>query len=193
MNKMPDETWPEWAARVSSFPIDDKNDYIEETIYAMLNMKDSEKAGKITGMLIEMGIDRLIPLLEDPELFDGKIYELNELLYQEELEYDEDVDDDDDHYHYQDDDDDANDDTNDLYPVKTITVADMIAALSKLPPDGKLVITETGFYSNSEFADVMLPEPYTVGTRNKDSGYVFPTVLSDGTQVYRIGHSHQSY
>ena len=82
--------------------------------------------------------------------------------------------------------------TADLQPVKpvtTLTVAEMIEALSKLPPDAKLVMTESGFYSDVEFAEVMLPEPYIVGTRKTD----YKPDLPDGTQVYRIGHSKQWY
>ena len=63
-----------------------------------------------------------------------------------------------------------------------ITVKEMIEALSKLPPGAKLVMTESGYYSYSEFADIMLPEPYTPDTEE-----IVPTVM------YRIGHSHQSY
>ncbi len=64
----------------------------------------------------------------------------------------------------------------------TITVSQMIEALSKLPPDAELVVTESGYYSYGEFADVMLPELYTPDTEE-----IVPTVM------YRIGHSHQSY
>ena len=67
----------------------------------------------------------------------------------------------------------------------TITVAQMIEALSKLPQDAELVITESGYYSYSEFSETMLPEAYTV--EGEDSG------VAKGTTVYRIGHSHQSY
>jgi hypothetical protein len=80
-----------------------------------------------------------------------------------------------------------NDDDDYKQPVITITVAEMIAALSKLPQDSKLVITESGFYSNSEFAEVMLPRPYKVENDRWDCD------LPTGTQVYIIGHSHQSY
>ena len=62
-----------------------------------------------------------------------------------------------------------------------ITVAAMIEALSRLPGDAELVITESGYYSYSEFATIMLPEPYTPDTEE-----TVPTVM------YRIGHSHQS-
>ena len=66
-----------------------------------------------------------------------------------------------------------------------ITVAAMIEALSALPPDAELVVTESGYYCYGEFATIMLPEAYTVeGVENDgDAGRV----------VYRIGHSHQSY
>lgn len=67
----------------------------------------------------------------------------------------------------------------------TITVSDMIEALSNLPPDAQLVVTESGYYCYGELATIMLPEVYTV--EGDDDG------LAPGTQVYRIGHSHQSY
>ena len=66
-----------------------------------------------------------------------------------------------------------------------ITVAAMIEALSALPPDAELVVTESGYYCYGEFAEIMLPEAYTgIGVADDaDAGRV----------VYRIGHSHQSY
>lgn len=67
----------------------------------------------------------------------------------------------------------------------TITVSDMIEALSNLPPDAQLVVTESGYYCYGELATIMLPEVYTV--EGDDDG------LAPGTHVYRIGHSHQSY
>jgi hypothetical protein len=67
----------------------------------------------------------------------------------------------------------------------TITVREMIEALSQLPSDAELVVTESGYYSYGEFADIMLPEVYTVEGEDED--------IPAGTQVYRIGHSHQSY
>jgi hypothetical protein len=69
----------------------------------------------------------------------------------------------------------------------TITVAQMIEALSRLPQDAELVMTESGYYSYSEFADIMLPEAYTV----QGDGYDESRAV--GTVVYRLGHSHQSY
>jgi hypothetical protein len=67
----------------------------------------------------------------------------------------------------------------------TITVSQMIEALSKLPQDAELVVTESGYYSYSEFANIRLPEAYIVEGVDaaEDVGKV----------VYRIGHSHQSY
>ena len=71
-----------------------------------------------------------------------------------------------------------------------ITVAAMIEALSALPPDAELVVTESGYYSYGEFADIMLPEAYIV------EGVGDAALVNDadvGRVVYRIGHSHQSY
>ena len=68
-----------------------------------------------------------------------------------------------------------------------VTVADMMAALSALPADARLVVTESGYYSDSEFASVCMPEAYTV----EGEGWSNP--IPAGTVVYRIGHSHQSY
>jgi hypothetical protein len=65
----------------------------------------------------------------------------------------------------------------------TITVAQMIQALQALPQDAELVVTESGYYCYGEFADIMLPEPYTPDTEE----------IVPGTVMYRIGHSHQSY
>jgi hypothetical protein len=67
----------------------------------------------------------------------------------------------------------------------SITVADMMAALSALPPDAQLVVTESGYYSYGELARVGLPEAYTMEGDEDD--------IPRGTVVYRIGHSHQSY
>jgi hypothetical protein len=67
----------------------------------------------------------------------------------------------------------------------TITVAQMIQALQALPQDAELVVTESGYYCYGEFADIMLPEAYTVESEDQD--------IAQGKVVYRIGHSHQSY
>jgi hypothetical protein len=66
-----------------------------------------------------------------------------------------------------------------------ITVAAMIEALSRLPGDAELVVTESGYYCYGEFATIMLPEAYTVEGVDNDADV--------GRIVYRIGHSHQSY
>jgi hypothetical protein len=66
-----------------------------------------------------------------------------------------------------------------------ITVGEMIEALSALPSDARLVVTESGYYSYSELARVSLPVAYTIESEDGE--------LPEGTEVYRIGHSHQSY
>jgi hypothetical protein len=71
------------------------------------------------------------------------------------------------------------------HKMTAITVAEMIEALSRLPGDAELVVTESGYYSYSEFANIMLPEAYTVEGVDNDADV--------GRVVYRIGHSHQSY
>ena len=170
--KEDNETWTEWNNRLDGD--EDKLDYIEETIYVKIYDDYKEKAGYITDILRCMGVEKLIPLLESEELLDAKIeetYKTISLFNFEKNMYNE-----------------KKDDKEEiLYPVKTITVAEMISALSVLPPDAKLVMTESSFYSNSEFAEVMLPKLYTVKNN------MCPSELPTGTQVYCIGHSHQSY
>ena len=65
-----------------------------------------------------------------------------------------------------------------------ITVADMIAALSALPADARLVVTQSGYYCYDDFADICLPVPVDA---NGD------TVSADRAVAYSLGHSHQSY
>ena len=292
------ETWSEWSKRVPDND-EDKLDYIGETIYAKIHENDKEKAGKITGMLLQIDLEELIYILNN-ELLDEKIKDAYEVLCEDEeikmsdeevlsseVEYleairekqvawtseivpcvfcskdtakvkrkcgfdicndcfevnktsdggcllplshqvcwprGELVDDEEDKCEqcgkteedcitegmlfdtgclsiyavdnrllcpdcipsFNNDDDDSNV-TVPEKPVTTLTVAEMIAALSKLPPDAKLVMTESGFYSRSDFAEVMLPKLYTV--QNDE----FQCDLPTGTEVYIIGHSHQSY
>jgi hypothetical protein len=66
-----------------------------------------------------------------------------------------------------------------------ITVGEMIEALRALPADARLVVTESGYYSYNELARVGLPVAYTIESEDGE--------LPEGTEVYRIGHSHQSY
>ncbi len=296
-----DETWSEWSKRVPDND-EDKLDYIGETIYVKIHENDKEKACKITGMLLQIGLEELIPLLESEELLDAKIEEAYEVLREDEeikmsdeevlsseVEYlearrenqqvawtseivpcvfcskdtakvkrkcgidicndcfevnktsdggcllplshrvcwprGELVDEEEDKCEqcgkteedcitegmlfdtgclsiyavdnrllcpdcipsFNNDDDDDSNVTVPEKPVTTLTVAEMIEALSKLPPDAKLVMTESGFYSRSDFAEVMLPKLYTV--QNDE----FQSDLPTGTEVYIIGHSHQSY
>jgi hypothetical protein len=274
--KNDDETWAEWSKRVPDND-QDKLDYIGETIYVKIcendKENDKEKAGKITGMLLGIDVEGLIPLLESNELLDAKIEEAYEVvrifegykMSEEEEMFEEDClsaeeelrvaneaveylearrvnhqvawaekcseivpcvfcskdtakvkrecgfdicndcfevnktsdggcllplshrvcwprGEGCDEQRYEEEDDDVY-----KQPVITLTVAEMIEALSKLPPDAKLVMTESGFYSKSDFAEVMLPRPYKVENDNWVSD------LPTGTQVYIIGHSHQSY
>jgi hypothetical protein len=192
--KNDDETWTEWNKRVPDND-DEKMYYIEDFIYAYCEYGGPTMARLVTDRLLGygaaqrgeevVGVEDLIPLLESKELLDAKIeeaYEAIRLKWEsekvprcdektEEKEVEKEV------YEQL------------VKPVTTLTVAEMIEALSKLPPDAKLVITESGFYSDVEFAEVMLPEPYIVGTRKTD----YKPDLLDGTQVYRIGHSKQWY
>jgi hypothetical protein len=60
-----------------------------------------------------------------------------------------------------------------------VTVADMIAALSDLPADARLVVTQSGYYAYDDYGDCFVP--VSVGDDN------------DGAPLFAIGHSHQSY
>ena len=76
--------------------------------------------------------------------------------------------------------------TNSAAPVipDHITVADMIAALSALPSDARLVVTHSGYYCYDDFADIFTPRPV-----NADGD----TCADADAIAYSIGHSHQSY
>jgi hypothetical protein len=65
-----------------------------------------------------------------------------------------------------------------------VTVADMIAALSALPADARLVVTQSGYYCYDDFADCYLPTPVD------GAGDACP---ADRAVAYSLGHSHQSY
>lgn len=66
-----------------------------------------------------------------------------------------------------------------------VTVAEMVEALRALPQDARLVMTASGYYCYSELAGVCLPEAYTMENSVDE--------VPEGTVVYRLGHSHQSY
>jgi hypothetical protein len=181
--KNDDETWTEWSKRVPDNN-QDKLDYIEDIIYESEYCQWGGKtnARKITDLLLGYGVEELIPLLESEELLHAKIEEAyRDFKVKWEAEKTPRC--------YEKDEDEEEVYKQPVKPVTTLTVAEMIEALSKLPPDAKLVMTESGFYSDVEFAEVMLPEPYIVGTRKTD----YKPDLPDGTQVYRIGHSKQWY
>jgi hypothetical protein len=178
--KNDDETWTEWNNRLDNDQ--DKLDYIGETIYIKIYENDKENASHITDRLLGYGVADLIPLLENTELLHAKIEEAyRDFKVKWEAEKPPRC--------YEKDEDEEEVYKQPVKPVKTLTVAEMITALSFLPPDAKLVMTESGFYSDTEFAEVMLPEAYIVGTRKTD----YKPDLPDGTQVYRIGHSKQWY
>ena len=66
----------------------------------------------------------------------------------------------------------------------SISVADMIAALSALPADARLVVTHSGYYCYDDFADIFIPRPVDAGGDVCDAA---------AAVAYSIGHSHQSY
>ena len=74
------ETWTEWSKRVAPYNDEDKLDYIGETIYAKIYENDEEKAGKITGMLLNLDVEELIVLLESNDLLEDKIKEEYQVL-----------------------------------------------------------------------------------------------------------------
>jgi len=66
----------------------------------------------------------------------------------------------------------------------SISVADMIAALSRLPADARLVVTHSGYYCYDDFAYIFTPAPVdAAGAR----------CSAEDAVAYSIGHSHQSY
>jgi hypothetical protein len=81
--KEDNETWTEWNNRLDND--EDKLDYIGETIYIKIYENDKEQACKITGMLLEMGIENLIQLLKSNDLLEEKIEQAYEVLYQDGL------------------------------------------------------------------------------------------------------------
>ena len=219
--KNDDETWAVWFKRVPDNE-QDKLDYIGETIYVRIQENGKENASNITGLLLCIGVEGLIPFLESEELLDAKIEEAYDAVRElEEYKMTEEDDmfeedclsaqverrlaneaarvlkeesdeaskkyEEDKGYEEQESSYEIYDHTEYKQTVMTLTVAEMIEALSKLPPDAKLVMTESGFYSKSDFAEVMLPRPYKVANDNWVSD------LPTGTQVYIIGHSHQWY
>lgn len=56
-----------------------------------------------------------------------------------------------------------------------MTVQEMMDALSELPKDAELIITEDGYYSECDYTEAYEPEQYKA------------------TNKYVIGHSSQNY
>jgi hypothetical protein len=81
--KEDDETWSEWSKRVPDND-EDKLDYIGETIYVKIYDDDKENTLEITDILLQLGIDDLIPLLENEELLDAKIEQAYKVKYEAE-------------------------------------------------------------------------------------------------------------
>ena len=194
--KEDDETWTEWNNRLDND--EDKLDYIGETIYVKLLKYDYDLHSRINGMMLGWGIQDFIRLLESDEVLDEMIEEAYVVKDVADDETDEGA-----YIDEENEDEDEVERKFEMYkkkveankmkeevwtvkPVKTVTVAEMIEALSKLPPDAKLVMTENMNCDDNEFGEVMLPEPYIVGTRK--TGY--KPDMPDGTKVYRIGHSN---
>lgn len=71
--KNDNETWTEWNNRLPTN--DDKLDYIGETIYNKCIWGGKETVCKITDILLELGIEKLIPLLENEDLLEEKLEE----------------------------------------------------------------------------------------------------------------------
>ena len=61
-----------------------------------------------------------------------------------------------------------------------VTVADMMAALSALPADARLVVTHNGYYAYGDYGDCFVPR-------------LVADDDNDGTPLFAVGHSHQSY
>ncbi len=58
----------------------DQINLIGEELYAKISLIDSHRAGKITGMLLEMDVSELLHLLESPASLKEKINEAIEVL-----------------------------------------------------------------------------------------------------------------
>lgn len=60
----------------------------------------------------------------------------------------------------------------------SILVSDLIAALSVLPADSRVCMTQRGYHSSGKYANIFLPEL---------------EVVVGGVNIYAIGHSEQEY
>ena len=66
-----------------------------------------------------------------------------------------------------------------------ITVADMIAALSRLPDDARLVVTHSGYYCYDDFADIFMPRPV-----DADGNTLLDLC---GTELNPLGYNHDAF
>jgi polyadenylate-binding protein len=59
---------------------EDQVNYIGEEIYVRVAVSEPKRAGKITGMILELEIAELLYMLETKDLFDARVKECIEVL-----------------------------------------------------------------------------------------------------------------
>lgn len=74
---------------LASAPEERQRQMIGEQLFPLVQQRQPEKAGKITGMLLEMATDELLALLEDPAALDENITEALAVLDRDDEESDE--------------------------------------------------------------------------------------------------------
>jgi len=71
---------PDLKAILSSLPEEQRKQHLGERLYSQIAPRYPKHAPKVTGMLLEMHLDQLVPLLENPRLLDEKVKEAVEIL-----------------------------------------------------------------------------------------------------------------
>ncbi|KAJ2001659.1 Protein phosphatase PP2A regulatory subunit B [Coemansia thaxteri] len=71
------------AAELAAAPEEEQKQMLGEALYPLIAVHDADKAGKITGMLLEMDNSELLHLLEDAEALKVKVDEAIEVLNEE--------------------------------------------------------------------------------------------------------------
>eukprot|EP01063_Lacrimia_lanifica_P033986 TRINITY_DN618_c1_g1_i3.p2 TRINITY_DN618_c1_g1~~TRINITY_DN618_c1_g1_i3.p2 ORF type:complete len:636 (+),score=274.96 TRINITY_DN618_c1_g1_i3:71-1978(+) len=69
-------------ARLATLPSEKQRTMLGERLFSQISKIESEKAAKITGMLLEMDVSEIMNLLEGPELLRSKVVEAVEVLNQ---------------------------------------------------------------------------------------------------------------